>query len=80
MRYRIGDLVTKRIEQDFGVVMSVKKANAQSLTLLNYSYQHLKHSPDIYYVFFSKTGYCGPYYTSELKLKQSTDGATTYKL
>lgn len=79
MRYQVGDLVTKRTGHDFGVVISVKKANSESLRLWSQSQQYLKNSPDIYYVFFPGTGFDGPYYTSELKLKQSTDGTTTHK-
>lgn len=80
MRYQVGDLVTRRTDQDFGVIVSVKKANSESLKLWSQSQQYLKNSPDIYYVFFPKTGFDGPYYTSELKLKQATDATSTYKL
>lgn len=78
MRYQVGDLVTKRTGQDFGVIVDVQKANSQSLRLWSHSQQYLKNSPDIYYVFFTNAGYDGPYYTSELRLKQSTDGTKTY--
>ena len=78
MRYQIGDLVTKRTGQEFGVVVSVDKANSNSLRSWSQSQQYLKNSPDIYYVFFAGTGYEGPYYTSDLRLKQSTNGITTY--
>ena len=76
MRYQIGDLVVKRQGNDVGVVVKVNKANSQSLKLSLHSQQHLKNSPDIYYVFFPEIGYDGPYYTSELRLKQSTNGTT----
>jgi hypothetical protein len=78
LRYQIGDLVTRRTDINFGVVVSVEKANSESLKLWSHSQQHLKNSPDIYYVFFTDRGYGGPYYTSELCLKQSTNGITTY--
>lgn len=78
MRYQIGDLVVKRTGDDFGVVVSVDKANASSLKISQHSKTHLANSPDIYYVFFPQIGYDGPYYTSELKLKQSTNGITAY--
>lgn len=77
MRYQVGDLVTKRLGGDFGVIIGVEKANSKSLTFWGQS-QHLKNSQDIYYVFFDGSGYDGPFYTSELLLKQSTDGTTTY--
>lgn len=77
MRYQIGDLVVKRSGNDFGVVVYVDKANSKSLTSMC-SQRHLKNSPDIYYVFFPTAGYAGPYYTSELLLKQSTNGTTIY--
>jgi len=77
LRYQIGDLVVKRIGEDFGVIVRVDKANSKSLCLSYHSQQHLKNSTDIYYVFFPQAGYCGPYYTSELRLKQSTNGITT---
>lgn len=74
MRYQIGDLVVaKRSNNDIGVIVEVSKANSNSLKLSKHSQQHLKNSFDIYYVFFPKTGYNGPYYKSELLLKQSTD-------
>lgn len=78
MRYQVGDLVTKRTGNDFGVVVGVEKANGESLKLWSHAQQHLKNSPDIYYVFFPGTGYEGPYYTSDLQLKQSTDGNRAY--
>jgi heat shock protein HspQ len=77
LRYQIGDLVTKRKGSDFGVIVSVDKANSKSLSTWSQSQQYLKNSQDIYYVFFEGTGYEGPYYTSELQLKQS-NGTTTY--
>lgn len=70
--------MTKRTGNDFGVVVSVEKANNESLKLLSHSQQLLKNAPDIYYVFFPGTGHEGPYYTSELSLKQSTDGTKIY--
>lgn len=78
MRYQIGDLVIKRLGEDFGVVVGVNKANAASLKTSQHSKNHLDNSPDIYYVFFPQVGYDGPYYTSELHLKQSTNGTTAY--
>ena len=78
MQYQVGDLVTKRTGNDFGVIVGVNKANQESLRLWSHSQQYLKNSPDVYYVFFPGTGYDGPYYTSDLKLKQSTNGTTTY--
>ena len=79
MRYQVGDLVVKRTDDTrFGVVVQVDKANSRSLMISRHSQQHLKNAPDIYYVFFSKTGYEGPYYTSELRLKNSNNGTTTY--
>lgn len=77
MRYQIGDLVVKRAGEDFGLVVYVNKANSTSLGTSQHSRNHLKNSPDIYYVFFPNSGYEGPYYTSELCLKQSTNGTTT---
>jgi hypothetical protein len=64
----------KRAEDDVGVIIAVDKANASSLKLSKHSQQHLKNSSDIYYVFFPRSGFNGPYYTSELLLKQSTNG------
>jgi len=78
LKYQIGDLVTKRTGSDFGVVVSVEKANGESLKMWSQSQQYLKNSPDIYYVFFPGTGYEGPYYTSELLLKQSTNGTNVH--
>lgn len=74
MRYQVGDLVIKRAGTDIGVVVYVDKANSDSLKLSKHSQQHLKNSSDIYYVFFPEAGFKGPYYTSELLLKQSTNG------
>lgn len=74
MRYQVGDLVVKRMGENVGVIVAIDKANSNSLKLSKHSQQHLKNSSDIYYVFFPDTGYNGPYYTSELLLKQSTDG------
>ena len=74
MRYQIGDLVTKRTGADFGVIVGVDKANAKSLKLWSHSQQYLKNSTDIYYVFFTGKGFEGPYYTSELNLKQASNG------
>ena len=76
--YKIGDLVAKRTGEDFGVVIEVNKANSISLSTSQHSKNLLKNSTDIYYVFFPNSGYEGPYYTSELCLKQSTNGITTY--
>jgi len=78
LRYQIGDLVIKREGNDFGVIVGVNKANSTSLSLSIHSQHHLKNSLDIYYVFFPEKGYDGPYYTSELHLKQSTNGTTTF--
>ena len=78
MRYQVGDLVIKRTGDDFGVVVSVNKANSTSLQMSRHSQNHLTNSPDIYYVFFPEIGYDGPYYTSELCLKQSKNGITTF--
>lgn len=78
MRYQIGDLVVKRMGKDFGVIVSVNKANAISLMTSQHSKSYLNNSPDIYYVFFPHVGFDGPFYTSELSLKQSTNGTTTY--
>ena len=79
MSYKIGDLVSKKvgIDDNFGVIVSIDKANSSSLKASQHSKAHLKNSQDIYYVFFTNTGYDGPYYTSELCLKQS-NGTTTY--
>jgi len=71
LRYQVGDLVVKRTGEKFGVVVQVNKANSSSLTSSQHSKNLLKNSPDIYYVFFPEIGYDGPYYTSELRLKQS---------
>ena len=79
MRYQIGDLVTKKSEHDFGIVIKVSKANSVSLLLSAHSRQHAKNSQDIYYVFFRESGFRGPYYTSELNLKQSTDGTSFFR-
>ena len=78
MRYQVGDLVTRRTGIHFGVIVCVEKANSESLKLWSHSQQHLKNSPDIYYVFFNDRGCDGPYYTSELRLKQSKNGITAY--
>lgn len=78
MRYQVGDLVIKRTGEDFGVIVSVNKANSDSLKTSQHSKNHLDNSPDIYYVFFPQVGFDGPYYTSELRLKQSTNGTATY--
>lgn len=78
MRYQIGDLVIKRSGEDFGVVVSVNKANSTALKISQHSKNHLENSTDIYYVFFPQVGFDGPYYTSDLHLKQSTNGITTY--
>lgn len=78
MRYQIGDLVSKRQGTNFGVVVHVDKANATSLMTSTHSQQYLKNSTDIYYVFFAETGKEGPYYSSELSLKQSSNGTTIY--
>ena len=79
MSYKIGDLVSKKtgINDDFGVIVGVDKANSMSLDASQHSKNHLKNSQDIYYVFFPSAGCDGPYYTSELCLKQS-NGTTTY--
>ena len=78
MRYQIGDLVTRRIDQNFGVIVSVDKANSKSLNAwFPQSQQYLKNSQDIYYVFFEGSGFEGPYYSSELTLKQ-TNGIRIY--
>ena len=74
MRYQVGDLVVKRTGEDFGVVVSVDKANSSSLATSQHSKNLLKNAPDIYYVFFPDIGRGGPYYTSELRLKQSNNG------
>jgi len=78
LRYQVGDLVTKRVGKDFGVVVSVGKANSKSLSSWSQPQQYIKNAQDIYYVFFDGSGFDGPFYTSELLLKQSTNGTTTY--
>jgi len=78
LRYQIGDLVVKRTGEDFGVIVSINKANSASLSTSQHSKNLLSCSTDIYYVFFPETGFDGPYYTSDLALKQSTNGITTY--
>lgn len=78
MQYQIGDLVIKKSGEEFGVIVGIDKANSKSLILSNHSQQHLKNSSDIYYVFFSNFMRSGPYYTSELLLKQSTNGITIF--
>jgi len=78
LRYQIGDLVIKRLGKDFGVVIEVNKANSTSLKISQHSKNHLDNSSDIYYVFFPRGDDVGPYYTSDLHLKQSTNGITTY--
>lgn len=65
-------------EDNVGVIVSVTKANSNSLKLWSHSQQYIKNSQDIYYVFFDGIGCKGPYYTSELHLKQSSNGTTTY--
>lgn len=77
MRYQVGDLVVKRTGENFGVIVSVNKANFASLVNSQHSKNLLKNSPDIYYVFFPEIGYDGPYYTSDLRLKQSSNAITT---
>ena len=69
MQYQIGDLVIKKTGNDFGVVVSVNKANSASLITSQHSKNLIKNSSDVYYVFFPRIGRDGPYYTSELCLK-----------
>lgn len=76
MRYQIGDLVTERTGENFGIVISIKKANSESLILQGRSQQYVNNADNMYYVFFTETRHDGPYFTSELKLKQSTHGIT----
>lgn len=66
----------KRESNDFGVVVKIDKANSNSMNFSSHSRNLLKNSPDVYYVYFTQDGFNGPYYTSELYLKQSTDGTT----
>lgn len=76
MRYQIGDLVVKRESNDFGVIVGIDKANSKSMNFSSHSRNLLKNLPDIYYVYFNREGIEGPYYTSDLYLKQSTNATT----
>lgn len=72
MRFQIGDLVSlpKYCEENLlGVVVKIDKANSKSLLSSTHSSELIKNSSDIYYVFFSDATTSGPYYTSELVLK-----------
>ena len=70
MRFQIGDLVSERSGLTLGVVVNVDKANSSSLKSSKHSSPLITNSFDIYYVFFPSHGKInGPYYPSELLLK-----------
>lgn len=70
MRFQVGDLVSERLGDDLGLVVSVDKANSKSLGSSIHSNSHIENSFDIYYVFFPENGRVhGPYYPAELNLK-----------
>ena len=76
LNFKVGDLVTNRLGGDLGLVVKIDKANSSSLKKSVHSISLLDNSPDIYYVFFPDGSTAGPYYTSELLLKNGTDGTT----
>jgi heat shock protein HspQ len=73
MRFQVGDLVTTPPQQNgigmLGVVIKVDKANSSSLNSSVHSSNLLKIAQPIYWVLLSDQTTNGPYYTSELVLK-----------
>lgn len=70
MNINIGDLVEcKKKSQKVGIV--VKKNDANSGAMSEHMKNILLGCPSVYYVYFSDEGCDGPFYNSDLLLKQS---------
>jgi hypothetical protein len=68
---RFGDLVSTRESPNiFGCVIDVKKANQDTLLSSLHSKSLTLTSQDIFYVFFSSSFRMGPYFASDLILRQ----------
>lgn len=78
MRFQVGDLVSAKKNGKIGFIFEVSKANSSSLGSSLHSLEHLRHSFDVYYVFFPGLDTKIPLYGSELSLIKEKNATTVF--